>query len=91
VVASHIPGVEELVDSGVTGYLGTPNSVDELIAAIRALGNHPEERMRFGRAARRRILQDFDSGKNVQRLARLLSGTPSDGAADRRLPSASRA
>ena len=91
VVASHIPGVEELVDTGVTGYLVTPNSVDELIAAIRALGNHPEERMRFGRAARRRILQDFDSGKNVQRLARLLSGAPSDGAADRRLPSASRA
>lgn len=91
VVASHIPGVEELVDDGVTGYLVAPNSIEELVAAIRKLADHPEERMRFGRAARRRILQDFDSSKNVQRLARLLTGAPTDGAEDRRLSSASRA
>jgi len=91
VVASHIPGVEELVDDGVNGYLVAPNSVDQLVTAIRKLADHPEDRMRFGRAARRRVLQDFDSSKNVQRLARLLTGAPSDGAEDRRMSSASRA
>jgi glycosyltransferase involved in cell wall biosynthesis len=73
VVASRIPGVEELIDDGVTGYLVRPNRPGELAAAIRQLAEHPEDRVRFGQAARRRILQDFDSSTNVRRLARLLT------------------
>jgi colanic acid/amylovoran biosynthesis glycosyltransferase len=73
VVASRIPGVEELVDDGVTGYLVRPNRADQLAAAIQHLADHPEERQRLGHAARRRILQDFDSSKNVRLLADLLT------------------
>ena len=71
VVASRVPGVEELVDDGVSGYLVSPNRSDELADAIARLAQHPADRQRFGEAARRRVVRDFDSAKNVQRLARL--------------------
>jgi colanic acid/amylovoran biosynthesis glycosyltransferase len=81
VVVSRIPGVEELVDDGVTGYLVRPNRAGDLAAAIRKLVDHPEDARRFGLAARRRVLRDFDSGCNVRRLARLLAAV-SEKAAD---------
>lgn len=83
VVASHVPGVEELVDDGVTGYLVRPNRPDQLAAAIRRFADHPDERVRFGHAARRRILQDFDSSKNIRLLARLLTAAPDETAQQR--------
>jgi glycosyltransferase involved in cell wall biosynthesis len=78
VVASRIPGVEELVDDGVSGYLVRPNRADELAAAIQRLADSPDDRARCGHAARRRILQDFDSSKNVRFLARLLTEEPEE-------------
>ena len=74
VVASHIPGVEELIEHGVTGYLVPPNDVAGFAAAIKHLADHPDERRRFGLAARRRIVQDFDSHKNILALVELLGG-----------------
>jgi glycosyltransferase involved in cell wall biosynthesis len=72
VVASHIPGVEELVDDQETGYLVRPNDVDHLVEAIVRLAESPQERLRMGQAARRRVLRDFDNRKNVGGLAQLL-------------------
>lgn len=69
VVASHVPGVEELVEDGATGYLVEPNRADGLAAAIRQLIDRPEDRVRLGTAARQRVLQDFDSSQNVRTLA----------------------
>jgi len=82
VVASHIPGVEELVDDGVTGYLFPPNRVDCLTAAMVKLANAADERTRFGQAGRRRVVRDFDSAKNIRVLASLLSEA-TEGAASR--------
>ena len=73
VVASRIPGAEELVEDAVTGFLVAPNRVEELVVAIRRLAQSPSERHRIGQAARRRVLADFDSSKNVRFLAGLLS------------------
>ncbi len=72
VVASHIPGVEELVDDGETGYLFRPNDVERLAEAIWRLAEDPAERLRMGQAARRRVLRDFDNSRNVRGLAELL-------------------
>lgn len=72
VVASHIPGVEELVEDQETGYLVRPNDVDQLVEAIVRLAESPQERLRLGQAARRRVLRDFDNRKNVSGLAQLL-------------------
>jgi colanic acid/amylovoran biosynthesis glycosyltransferase len=79
VVASRVPGVEELIDHGVTGYLVPPNHADHLAEALRQLAAHADERVRLGQAARRRVLQDFDSAKNVRRLAGLLTAAPDEG------------
>lgn len=72
VVASNIPGADELVEDGVCGYLVRPNRVDSVAAALRRLARDPEERRRLGAAARRRVLQDFDHSKNVRLLAAML-------------------
>jgi glycosyltransferase involved in cell wall biosynthesis len=73
VVASRVPGVEELVEDRATGYLVEPNRADQLAAAIRKFIDHPADRVRFGTAGRRRVLQDFDSSKNVRTLAGLFT------------------
>ncbi len=78
VVASHVPGAEELVDDGVTGYLVPPNSVDRLSVAMTALARDPDQRTRFGQAGRRRVLRDFDNSKNVRVLANLLMSPSHD-------------
>jgi len=73
VVASRIPGIEELVEEGVSGYLVPPNDVDSLVAAIRTLAGDPQCRRRCGQAGRRRVLRDFDNHKNVREFAALLT------------------
>jgi colanic acid/amylovoran biosynthesis glycosyltransferase len=78
VVASCIPGVEELVEEGVTGLLVQPNHVNQLAQAIATLALSTNERRRLGQAARERILRDFDSSKNVRSLAQLLSHLSDD-------------
>jgi glycosyltransferase involved in cell wall biosynthesis len=78
VVASHIPGVEELVEHGATGLLVPPNRADKLADAMAVLASNADERARLGQAGRRRILRDFDSSKNVGLLARLLTRSTDD-------------
>jgi colanic acid/amylovoran biosynthesis glycosyltransferase len=78
IVASRLPGVEELVEHGVTGLLVAPNRVDQLADAIAALAANADDRERFGQAGRRRVLRDFDSSKNVRRLASLLGERSDD-------------
>ncbi|HEX7408178.1 MAG TPA: glycosyltransferase [Candidatus Binatia bacterium] len=78
VVVSHIPGVEELVEDGVSGYLVPPNQVEGFALALENLANRPEDRLRCGHAARQRIERDFDSGKNVRLLAELLLTPPEE-------------
>jgi glycosyltransferase involved in cell wall biosynthesis len=73
VVASAIPGADELVEDGVSGYLVRPNRVEAVADGLRKLAHDPAARRRLGQAARRRVLQDFDSNKNVKQLAALLA------------------
>lgn len=75
VVASAIPGAEELVSDGETGFLVRPNRSDDVADALRRLARSPQDRRRLGAAARQRVLADFDNSKNIKFLADLLSGT----------------
>jgi glycosyltransferase involved in cell wall biosynthesis len=74
VVASRIPGAEELVTDGVTGLLVPANRASELADALHRLAQDADLRLRLGAAARRRVVADFDNSKNVRVLADLLSG-----------------
>jgi glycosyltransferase involved in cell wall biosynthesis len=73
VVATNIPGADELVEDGISGYLVRPNRAESVAEGLRKLAQNPSERRRLGEAARRRVLQDFDSNKNVRQLAALLA------------------
>jgi len=83
VIASRIPGAEELITDGVSGLLIEPNRVDQLTEALRRLATDPSLRGKIGTAARERILRDFDSSKNIQNLATMLAEAARDSAARR--------
>ena len=51
-IASNIGGCREVVTHGVNGLLVEPRDADSLASAMLELGDHPELRERFSRAAR---------------------------------------
>ena len=61
VVASGIPGVNEVVADGVTGRLVPPMNVEKLAEAIAWMIDHPVEREALGRAGRARVEKQFDA------------------------------
>jgi glycosyltransferase involved in cell wall biosynthesis len=67
-VLSTVGGLAELVLDGVTGFSVRPNNRGDLIAALGRLADDADLRRRFGRAARRRVGQDFDARRNADRL-----------------------
>ena len=77
VVASDIPGVNELVQHGVTGFLYQPDSADALAAHIQCLLEDVDLRARFGQAGRDNIINRGlrwpTTAENYSRLYRSLS------------------
>jgi len=60
VVATDVRGCRQAVDDGRTGLLVPPRDPSALAAAIERLASDPEERRRFGAAARAKAERDFD-------------------------------
>lgn len=54
IVASNVGGVPDVVKHNITGLLVPPGNPGELSKAISRLANSPDERSRFGQAARAR-------------------------------------
>lgn len=77
-VATYVAGVPELIQDGVNGLLVPASDVDALRCALARLVDDPALRCRLGKAARERILDQFDLLKNVDLLAEIFT---------RRLPS----
>lgn len=72
VVTTRVSAIPELVEDGVTGTLVVPERPDLLAAALRStLLRPPSDDPRLA-AARRRIEEDFDHRRCVQRLHQLL-------------------
>jgi glycosyltransferase involved in cell wall biosynthesis len=65
VVSTRVMGVPEVVDEGETGLLASPGRADSLAQAIELLAVAPMLRERFGRAGRRRVLEEFGLGAAV--------------------------
>jgi glycosyltransferase involved in cell wall biosynthesis len=59
VVASRLPGLEEVVVDGQTGFLVTPGDKADLARQTRILLDHPDARQRMGEAARRHVQERF--------------------------------
>jgi colanic acid/amylovoran biosynthesis glycosyltransferase len=75
VVATRLSGIPELVIHEETGLLVTPESPDELAAAICRLVRDPELATRLTRAARERVRSHFDLATEGDRLAALFATT----------------
>ncbi len=74
-IAGRSGGAHEAVEHGVTGLvLDDPDDVGALARAIGHLVDHPDERIRMGRAARRRAVDHFDYDHLARRLTEALDG-----------------
>ena len=72
-VAPRISGIPELIEHGVDGMLFAVGDVTELSQQIGRLLDSPELRFKVGRAARIRVLGDYDLATNTKRFARMLA------------------
>jgi len=68
-VTTHITGVPELIENGVTGYLIAPSDIEGLAQVIAYLMDNPQEARCIGLAGREKVLEDYNLAKNVKRLA----------------------
>jgi glycosyltransferase involved in cell wall biosynthesis len=55
VVASRVGGLPEIVQQGVNGYMFTENDVQQMVAYVRELVEHPEKRQQMSVAARESV------------------------------------
>jgi glycosyltransferase involved in cell wall biosynthesis len=69
-VASAISGIPELVEHRVCGLLVPPGDARALADALRTLDADRDLRERLGRAARLRVLAEFDLDVSAAELAR---------------------
>lgn len=68
VVTTRIAGIPELVQDRESGLLCEPGDVEGLEAAIVELAASPELRLRMGQRGRERVLQEFGTHRNAERL-----------------------
>jgi glycosyltransferase involved in cell wall biosynthesis len=72
VIATHLPGVAELVHSGENGWLVQPGAGDDLTAALRALLQDTALRERLGRAGRRAVVHgQFSFSARMAKVRRI--------------------
>src|SRR5580765_2409752 len=75
VVSTCLAGIPELVVDGQTGMLVPPGDSTALAQALEQLLRDPELRLRFGRAGRQRIEQQFRIEQTVEPLIKMLENT----------------
>jgi len=68
-VATRVTGVPELIRDQIDGLLVASGNEEELAAALARLVDDSELRLRLGRSARQRVVQDFDLQRNTRQLA----------------------
>lgn len=71
VVATNVGGNPEAVINGETGLLVRPSDSRALAEAMLWMIDHPEEAIRFGRAGRKRVEEDFEISRVVREYEQL--------------------
>ncbi len=74
VVASRVGAVAELIEEGANGLLVPPDDPAALAGALATLIRDPAARLHYGRAGRRRVLEQFAMEPGIDRLAARLCG-----------------
>jgi glycosyltransferase involved in cell wall biosynthesis len=71
-IGSRTPGIPEIIEEGVTGYLVPTEAPEELASAImRTLKLTPEETTKFRHSARQRIATEFSEQGMIERYVGL--------------------
>jgi len=60
IVAFNVPGVREVVEDGLTGFLVPPNDCNSMISAIKTLIEDRDLRLKMGMNARLNVEKKFD-------------------------------
>ena len=71
VVAFNIPGVNELVENDINGFLVRPFDLKEMALKIALLIENEDLRKRFGWKARKKIIRKYSIAKSVSKLKKL--------------------
>lgn len=73
VVSTEISGIPELIEDGVSGFLAKPNDPESLAEAINKVLNGSKSIGQITKAARQRIVNEFDQDKNIDRLLEIFN------------------
>lgn len=73
VVATRVAGVAELVEDGVSGALVPPGNRAELTDAIGRFVEDADRRQRFGEAGRAKVVAEFNTRTEAEKLAALFA------------------
>jgi glycosyltransferase involved in cell wall biosynthesis len=77
-ISTHLSGIPELIEHGVTGLLVPPGDPAELAAALAQLIVHPQERARLGAAGEARVRAAFDADRATEALAQRFGLAPAE-------------
>lgn len=93
VIATRIAGIPELVQDNVNGWLVTPASIDELVAALKKmLAASPAQILAMGQAGGEVVRQRHAAAREAARLQQLFTGAaPAEAAVSRAVSSDTRA
>jgi glycosyltransferase involved in cell wall biosynthesis len=68
IICSRIGALPEIIEGGKTGILVPPSDAGALTEAIRYLWNRPQLCEEMGRAGRRKLAQEYSTGRCYRRL-----------------------
>jgi len=74
IVATRVPGVEDVIEDGVTGRLAPPGDAGEIARAILELLSDFDARYDLGQAARRRVVEAFPLESFIDAHTRIYEG-----------------
>ncbi len=73
VISTRITGIPELIEHGQDGLLATPGDAEELASQMQTLLNHPELRLQFGKAGRKKVKASYNQHDNNLKMVDLLN------------------
>ncbi|MEM6333119.1 MAG: glycosyltransferase [Planctomycetota bacterium] len=74
VVSGDLPTIRELIEDGVSGRMVEPGDAAALAATLREVLSDDARRAELAAAGRRRVVEEFSDGVNVDRLVAAFSG-----------------
>lgn len=77
VICGDLPAIRELVEDGQTGLMVPPNNTDALAQAVLNLLENNVLRRTLAEAGRNRVVGEFSTGRNIDRLVAAFSGMES--------------